>query len=227
MPAKWISVLVSTVIYTTMNKIIFVKQPRSNARRPRTQMWAVPLKPWPQQNSFLQSCTLTGGCHHSGFSLFWHNNEKARRLCRLPCLNDEQQLHLWIQYIYSAAALAFEEMRTPYTSRREICVQKFQNAYQRKQIEKRMMHSESTFGFVKRFSEIKCSSQMMHAFLSQYSCAFRDRLCHVLFCAETEARLIFAYGIHTARFLCMPYTEICVNTTTVYCVVLKAFDLPA
>ena len=40
----------------------------------------------------------------------------------------------------SAVALAFEEMRTPHASWREICVQKFGNAYQRKEVEKRMPH---------------------------------------------------------------------------------------
>ena len=44
-----------------------------------------------------------------------------------------------------AVALAFEEMRAPYASEEEICVQKFGNAYQRKEIEKRMTHFESTF----------------------------------------------------------------------------------
>ena len=34
-----------------------------------------------------------------------------------------------------AVALAFEEMRTPYASGREVCVQKFVNAYQRKETE--------------------------------------------------------------------------------------------
>ena len=40
----------------------------------------------------------------------------------------------------AAVTLAIEEMRTPYTSEREICVQKFGNAYQRKEIGKRMVH---------------------------------------------------------------------------------------
>ena len=41
-------------------------------------------------------------------------------------------------------ALAFEEMRTPYESGREICLQKSVNAYQRKEIEKRMPHFKRT-----------------------------------------------------------------------------------
>ena len=41
-------------------------------------------------------------------------------------------------------ALAFEEMRTPYESGREICVQKSVNAYQPKEIEKRMPHFKRT-----------------------------------------------------------------------------------
>ena len=67
-----------------------------------------------------------------------------------------------------AVALAFEGMRTPYASGREICVQKFGKGYQRKEAEKRMTHFKSTFStikFIKRFSEIKCSSQKVPAFL--------------------------------------------------------------
>ena len=57
--------------------------------------------------------------------------------------------------VIPAVALAFEEMRAPYASGREICVQNYGNAYQRKEIEKRMTHFKSTFstGFIKRFSE--------------------------------------------------------------------------
>ena len=59
----------------------------------------------------------------------------------------------------SAVALAFDEMRTPYPSGQEICVQNFGNAYQWREIETRMTHFKSTLstGFIKRFREIKCS----------------------------------------------------------------------
>ena len=50
-----------------------------------------------------------------------------------------------LPYNTPAVTLAFEEMRTPYASGREICVQKCGNAYQRKEIEKRMTHFKSTF----------------------------------------------------------------------------------
>ena len=73
-----------------------------------------------------------------------------------------------VALVSSVVALAFEEMRTPYASGRGICVQKFGNVYQWKEIDKQMLHFKSTFTtkFIKRFSEIKCSSQIMHAFLS-------------------------------------------------------------
>ena len=52
------------------------------------------------------------------------------------------QGHTFAQWVHidslinttSAVALAFEEMRTPYASRRKICVQKFRNAYQRNRV---------------------------------------------------------------------------------------------
>ena len=40
-----------------------------------------------------------------------------------------------------------------------------------------MVHFKSTFTTIKRFSEMKCCLQTMHAFFSQYSCAFCDGLC--------------------------------------------------
>ena len=85
-------------------------------------------------------------------------------------------------YITSDVTLAFEEMRTPYRSGQDICLQIFGNAYQRKYVQKWMTHFKSTFTtrFIKRFSKIKCS-QTMRAFLSQYSSAFRGRSCRVLF----------------------------------------------
>ena len=53
---------------------------------------------------------------------------------------------------------------------------KIANVYQRKEIEKRMTQSKSTFTtrFIKRFSKMK-SSQTMRTFLSHYSRALRDR----------------------------------------------------
>ena len=77
----------------------------------------------------------------------------------------------------AAVALAFVELRTPYASEWEICVQKFGNAHQRKEKGKRMTHFKSTSctGFIKRFSEVKCCSQAMRAFLSKYSSVIRPR----------------------------------------------------
>ena len=57
-----------------------------------------------------------------------------------------------ISRLHAVVTLAFEGMCTPNPSGREICVQKFGNAYQRKEIEKRMPHFKSSFTtkFIKR-----------------------------------------------------------------------------
>ena len=91
----------------------------------------------------------------------------------------------------SGRASFWGDAYTPYASGRENCVQKFGNAYQRKQIEKRMPHFKSTFTtkFIKRFSEIKCSSQTMRAFLSH------TRACSVIVC------VIFCLRRVKCRFL--------------------------
>ena len=89
-----------------------------------------------------------------------------------------------------------------------------------------MPHFKSTFTtkFIKRFSEIKRSSQTMRAFLSH------TRVCSVIVCvmfclrlAETKSRCcFFAYAVlitfmilRTARFVCVIYAEICVNAAAV------------
>ena len=100
---------------------------------------------------------------------------------------------------------------------------KLRNAYQRKEIGKRMPHFKSSFTtkFIRRFSEIKCSSQTMRAFLSH------TRVCsvilrHVLFetCWDRVPFFFSAYAVRiasmilrTARFLCVICAEICVNAT--------------
>ena len=129
-----------------------------------------------------------------------------------------------VYLICTAVALAFEETHTPYASGREICVQKFGNVYQRKEQEKWMLHFKSTFGikFIKRFNEIKCSSQTMRASLSHTrTCSVIICVMFRLRCVETESWLsayavrIASIILHTARFLCVIYAEICVNATTV------------
>ena len=89
-----------------------------------------------------------------------------------------------VRPLISAFPLAFEEMRTPYASGREICVQKLRNAYQRKEIAKRMTHFKSTGHRVKQMIQ-RNKSETMLAFLSQYPFALRDRLPHV----DTEFRV--------------------------------------
>ena len=115
------------------------------------------------------------------------------------------------------------EMRTPYASGREICVQNFGNAYQGKEIEKRMPHFKSTLTtkFIKRLSEIKCYSQTMHAFLSHTS-ACSVIVCVVLIETCWDRVPFFAYVtciapmiLRTTRFLCVIYAEICVTATAV------------
>ena len=82
---------------------------------------------------------------------------------------------MWVLCNLGAVALAFEEMHTPYASGREICVQKVGNAYQWKEIEKRMTNFKSTSQRSKMF----CANDARFPFT--YSCMFRDRLRHVLF----------------------------------------------
>ena len=59
----------------------------------------------------------------------------------------------------------------------------------------------------------------MHAFPSQYSCAFHDHLHHVVWDVLRPSPY-FAYTaciasmiLHTVRFLCVTYAEICINAT--------------
>ena len=128
-------------------------------------------------------------------------------------------LSFWFGIMSDAApavALAFEEMHTPYASGRE----KFGNVYQWKEIEKQMLHFKSTFTteFIKRFSEVICSSQTMHTFLS-HACVCSVIVC-IMFCVryelETKSRflayaaLITSMILRTARFLCVIYAEISV-----------------
>ena len=101
-------------------------------------------------------------------------------------------------------------VRTLYASGREICVQKCVNAYQRKEIQKRMPHFKSTF----QIQRNKTSSQTLRAFLSHThvrSAIVRLRD-HVLFESCWDRVPCFAYTVHiasmilrTARFLCIVY----------------------
>ena len=131
-----------------------------------------------------------------------------------PCLSREYMLTVTV--MVTAVTLTFEEMRTPYASRRESCIQKFGNAYQWKEIDKRMPHFKSTFTtkFIKWLSEIKCYSQTMCTFLS-HTRMFRDHFRHVLFETRWDwlrtlhvsppwfcVQLDF-YVYHTQKFACL------------------------
>ena len=112
----------------------------------------------------------------------------------------------------AAVALAFDEIGTPSASGRETCVQKFENAYQRKEIEKPLTHFKSIFTtrFIKRFSQIKFSMQTIRAFLSH------TRVCSVIVCVmfswrrvEIESRFLRTlyaslpwFCVQSSRFLC-------------------------
>ena len=81
-------------------------------------------------------------------------------------------------------------MHTLYASGQIICVQKFRIVYQRKELEKRMLHFKSTF----QIQWNKCSLQTMHAFPSH------TRVCSVIvfnmFCLRCWDRVpFFAYAV--------------------------------
>ena len=120
--------------------------------------------------------------------------------------------------VWPAVALAFEEMRTPYASGREVCVQKFGNAYQRKEIEKRMTHFKSIFQI--QWNKMFFANDARFPFT--YLCMFCDHLGYVLFetCWDRVPlflRTLYAslqsMILHTARFLCVLYAALCVNAT--------------
>ena len=108
----------------------------------------------------------------------------------------------------TAVALAFEEMRTSYASGREICVQKFGNAYQRKKIEKWMPHFNSTFQI--QWNKMFFANDARFPFT--YSRMFRDHSHHVLFetCWDSHVFLHTLYAslpiLWTARFF-VYYTQ--------------------
>ena len=60
--------------------------------------------------------------------LFWDVGEPFWDMDKLLWDMDRQ----YVMLIEAAVVLAFEKMRTPYTSGRDICVQKFRNVYERK-----------------------------------------------------------------------------------------------
>ena len=81
---------------------------------------------------------------------------------------------VWLKLSRTAVALAFEEIRTP--SGRDICVQKFGNAYQWNRetngaFQKHLYHHPL---YIQRNPE--CCSQTIRDFPSQYLRAFRERL---------------------------------------------------
>ena len=103
-----------------------------------------------------------------------------------------------VWWLPAGVALAFEEMHIPYTSGREICVQKVRNVYQWKEIGKRMPH-------------FKCS--FTTKFIKWFTLSF-----HILAYVPWSFPSCFAVCIasmilRTASFLSVIYPEICINVT--------------
>ena len=121
----------------------------------------------------------------------------------------------------SVVVLAFAEMSTPYASGQAIHVQKF-STYTNK-IEKRMAHFKSTFTTIKRFSKILFANDACFHFTILGCLPWSFASC-VIWDVETKSHF-FAYTVRIdsmifriARFLCVPYAEICVNMTAEICI---------
>ena len=75
-----------------------------------------------------------------------------------------------------AVALAFEEMCTPHARGLQICVQRFGNAYQRKEIEKRMTHFKAPFHWVPLFAfAVRIASMILRT--ARFLCAIYAEIC--------------------------------------------------
>ena len=107
----------------------------------------------------------------------------------------------WTQY---SGRTSFWKMRTPYAGGREICVQDSEMCTKR--------NRETYTAFHRK----------RHTLPFTYSRMFRDRLRHILFETCWDRVPFFEYAVRiastilrTARFLCVPYAEICINATAV------------
>ena len=121
---------------------------------------------------------------------------------------------------YTAVALAFEEMRTPYASEREICVQKFRNAYQRNRktngaFEKHLYHHASNdsakyWNVVRKRCALPFHNTRVASVIVCLMCSLRR--------VETESRFLRT-SYASLPWLCVQlhfyayYAEICVNAT--------------
>ena len=92
-------------------------------------------------------------------------------------------------FLVTAVTLAFDEMRTPHASGREICVRKLGNAYQQQQ--KDTNDAASLLPGLSNDSAKKVLCKRC-AFPSQYWLAFRDRF----HCVP-----IFAYAVRIASMI--------------------------
>ena len=110
------------------------------------------------------------------------------------------------------------------TNGQGICVQKFRNAYQRKELEKWLTHLKSTLPLSasKWFSEIMfLGNNVCYPFTTLACLPWSFALCVVLDVLIPSTFCVYAVCsipimLCTARFLCIVHTEICVHVTAVY-----------
>ena len=96
-------------------------------------------------------------------------------------------------------ALAFEEMRTPYASGQETCVQNLEKVYQQKEIEKRMKHFKSILPPGSEwFSEIMfLANDAQFPFTITWVPLISGCSCHVL--VETCRGRVLFFCVYTVR----------------------------
>ena len=125
--------------------------------------------------------------HHLAYTSIFKRFKRLRISPAEPPVDVFFRAKRW-STLLTAVALAFEEMQTPYASRRESCVRKFRNAYERKEIETRMTPSND-------------SPKSWNAVRKRCALSFHNtRVASVIVClmsslrrVETEARFFFAY----------------------------------
>ena len=124
---------------------------------------------------------------------FWRG---CRGNLKLIPLGSERVKHL--EHSTSAVALAFEEMRTPYASGKEIWVQKSEMRTNEKPIQKRMPHFKRTIQI----------QQTMRAF-------FHTRICSVIVCVMFCLRPSPVFSVRCTHPFDFAYS--CVNATAATC----------
>ena len=114
-----------------------------------------------------------------------------------------------------AVALAFEEMCTLYASEWEICVQKFGNAYQRNRETNGAFraplsnHSAKYWTVVSKLCTLSFHNTHVTSVIVDLMCGF-ERCWGWISLFMYDVR-INSMILHTARFVCVLYTEICIH----------------